>query len=208
MPFVPFEDCVQLTIEGHVDGQLTINDLAFRSSIGPRSAADVFQLANAVGQWYIGFMVTLLNEAWIGSRVTAKGLTNQNGLTAEVSLLGNDGAITGEAAPNNCSMCVSFRTGAAGRSNRGRNYIPVLTNSQVSGNMIDSAWAADVVAAYAMLTFPASVDVLPGGWIWVVLSRFSGGVERTVGQFTEINNVLVSDLVVDSQRRRLPGRGR
>lgn len=208
MPFVPFEDCVQVTIQGHVDGQLTVNDLAFRSSTGPRSLADVNALATAIESWYDGGMAGLLNEAWAGSLITAKGLTNPNGLIVEHDFSYSVGGVSGEAAPNNCSMCVSFRTGLSGRSFRGRNYVPVLTNSQVTGNMIDSAWATSVVNEYAALVFPASVGVLPGGWEWVVLSRFAGNVERTTGVFTEITNVLVTDLVVDSQRRRLPGRGR
>jgi len=208
MPFVPFEDCVKVTIEGHVDSQLVINDLAFRSSTGPRSAADVLALITALRDWWDGSMNPLLNVAYLGSRITGKGLTNAVGLVLELAMNGNDGQVSGEAAPNNCTMAVSFRTGLAGRSNRGRNYVPCLTNSEVTGNVIDGAFIANVIAAYAQLVFPANVGVIPGGWEWVVLSRFSGGVERTVGVFTEITSVTVADNIVDSQRRRLPGRGR
>lgn len=208
MPFVPFEDCVQVTIQGRVDGQLTVNDLAFRSSTGPRTLADVNALVAAIGVWYDSSIATRLNEAWSGLVLTGKGLTNPNGLEVTQDFSATVGQISGEAAPNNCSMCVSFRTGLSGRSFRGRNYVPVLTNSEVTGNMIDATWAAAIVAAYNDLTFPANIGILPGGWEWVVLSRFAGGVERSVGVFTEITNVLVTDLVVDSQRRRLPGRGR
>jgi len=114
--------------------------------------------------------------------------------------------VTGEAAPNNCSMAVSFRTAVSGRSNRGRNYVPVLTNSQVSENLIDSSWAQDVVNAYSELLFGGGA--LPAGWVWVVVSRFTGGLPRTVGTFNEIFSVLVTDLIVDSMRTRLPGRGK
>lgn len=207
MPFIPFEDCVTVTVQGQVDGQLTINDLSFRSSTGPRSLADVQALVAAVGVWYDSSIASRLNEAWTGLRLTGKGLTNPNGLIVVQDFTATVGQIAGEAAPNNCTMAVSFQTGLSGRSFRGRNYVPCLTNSQVTGNYIDSTWAQSIVDAYSDLTFPANIGILPGGWEWVVLSRKSGGVDRSVGVFTEITNVVVTDLVVDSQRNRLPGRG-
>jgi len=206
MAFIPVPDCVHIKIEGRVDNQTTINDLYFRSTIGPRSASDVNGLNNTIAGWYMTNMAPLLNEAWTGVKATARGLSNVVGFTAESSMLGSVGGVTGEAAPNNCSMAVSFRTGLAGRSNHGRNYVPCLTNSQVIGNTIDSDWANDVLGAYGLLIFP-SVDI-PSGWIWVVVSRFTGGAPRLTGTFQEIISVNVSDLIVDSMRTRLPGRGR
>lgn len=206
MAFIPVPDCVQITIEGSLDGQQTINDLYFRSSIGPRSAADVSALAAAIAGWVVGFYAPLLNVAWLGRKVTARGLSNVDGFTAEVSLLANDGAVAGEAMPNNVSMAVSFRTGSAGRSSHGRNFVPALSDVNVDGNNIDSTWAQSVVDAYSELVFPGTV--LPGGWVWVVVSRFTNNEPRSEGTFKEILTVSVTDLIVDSMRSRLPGRGR
>lgn len=206
MPFVPVPDCVQCKIEGRIDGQQTINDLYFRSTTGPRSAADVQALSDAIAIWYGDTMAPLLNEGWSAVRVTSMGLSSPTPFVAESTMTGVVGGVSGEAAPNNCTMCVSFRTGLGGRSNRGRNYVPCLTNSQVVGNLIDAGWAADIVAGYNALVFPTSV--LPSGWIWVVVSRVSGGVERVEGVFHEVFSCLVGDLIVDSMRTRLPGRGR
>lgn len=206
MPFIPVPDCVHAKIEGQVDGQTTLNNIYFRSTIGARSAADVLALANAISDWYSGSVVPLLNIAYLGRRVSVRGLTNALGFTAEVSMLGDDGAITGEALPNNCSMAVSFRTGLAGRSNHGRNYVPVMSDSEVNGNVIDTGFATSIVDAYSELIFPSTA--IPDGWIWVVVSRFVGGEPRTEGVFQEIMSVQVSDLIVDSMRSRLPGRGR
>jgi hypothetical protein len=42
---------------------------------------------------------------------------------------------------------------------------------------------------------------------WVVVSRFSGGVERVTGVTTPVVQAAYHDLNLDSQRRRLTGRG-
>jgi len=42
---------------------------------------------------------------------------------------------------------------------------------------------------------------------WVVVSRFHDNAPRTAGVVSFINAATVVDATVDSQRRRLPGRG-
>jgi hypothetical protein len=77
-------------------------------------------------------------------------------------------------------------------------------------NQIDSATAAAFVDAYSLL-LDFGQDI---GASWVVVSRFSGvdangdPIPRAAGVTTPITSVLVVDNIVDSQRRRLPGRGR
>lgn len=206
MAFIPVPDCVQCQVEGSLDGQQTINNLYFRSTIGPRSSADVIALAQSIADWYATFMLVLLNVAWLGRQVKARGLTNEFGFVAAVSMLTSDGVLSGECLPNNVSMAVSFRTNLAGRSNHGRNYVPALSDTIVDGNNIDSTWAQSVVDAYSELVFPSAS--LPSGWIWVVVSRYLNNEPRAEGIFQEIMSVQVTDLVVDSMRSRLPGRGR
>lgn len=203
--FQPAPDCVQITIEGSLDGQLTINDLFFRSQIGPRTAAEVNTLNLAISGWYAASVATQLNHNWEGRVSKARGLSTPNPFVGLSSMVGVTGGGAGDQLPNNCSMAVHFGTGAAGRSRQGRNYVPVLDRDDVVGNFIDSGWAAGIVTAYEELLFPGSI--VPDGWIWVVVSRMQGGVRPAEAQFHEISSVSVVDLVVDSQRRRLPGRG-
>jgi len=206
MTFIPVPDVAHIRIEGRVDSQQTINDLYFRHTTGPMAATDLNALAFAIATWNGNSYAPLLNEAWTGVQVAGRDLTSVNSFVSSQGITGQAGGVTGEAAPNNCSMAVSFRTAVSGRSNRGRNYVPVLTNSQVSENLIDSSWAQDIVNAYSELLFGGGA--LPAGWVWVVVSRFTGGLPRTVGTFNEIFSVLVTDLIVDSMRTRLPGRGK
>lgn len=204
MAFIPVENTAQVRMEGRVDNQQVINDLYFRHTTGAIAAADLLALNTAISSWNVGQLMTILNEAYSGVACHARDLTTAIGFTSDVPMSGT-GGVSGEAAPNNCTMAVSFRTSLSGRSNRGRNYVPCLTNSQVTGNNIDTTWAQSVVDAYAQLLFGGGA--LPAGWVWVVVSRFTGGLPRVAGTFQEVFSVLVTDLVVDSQRRRLPGRG-
>jgi len=206
MLFIPVPDTAQIRIEGRVDGQQTINDLYFHHTTGPIAASDLNALTLAIAIWNGNSYAPLLNEAWTGVQVTGRDLTSQVGFTSVSGITGQQGGVTGEAAPNNCSMAVSFRTAFSGRSNRGRNYVPVLTNSEVTENTIDTTFQLDVVNAYKELIFGGGA--LPAGWIWVVVSRFTGGLPRTTGVFNEVFNVLVTDSIVDSMRTRLPGRGK
>lgn len=206
MAFIPVVDTAHVRIEGSVDSQETINDLYFRRTTGAITSADLLALVNAMETWVEDNLAPQLNEAWSGRKVVGRDLTLVNGFVAEASLTGIVGGIAGEAAPNNCTIAVSFRTALSGRNYRGRNYVPVLTNSQVTGNLVDSGWALTIAGVYQELLFPSTV--LPDGWIWVVVSRFIDNLPRLTGVFTEIQSVVFTDLVVDSQRRRLPGRGK
>lgn len=203
--FQPAPDCVQVTVEGSLDGQLTINDLFFRSTIGPRTAPDVVALTAAIAGWWGDSIATRINHNWSGRVAKGRGLSSANPFVALVSMVGSDGQISGDQLPNNCSMAVHFGTGLSGRSFSGRNYIPVLSRSDVVGNFVDADWASSIVNAYSDLIFPG--PIVPDGWIWVVVSRVQGGVRPAEALFHEILSTSVVDLVVDSQRRRLPGRG-
>jgi len=204
MAFIPVENTAHVRIENRVDGQQVINDLYFRHSTGAIAAADLLALVTAIGSWFTGTYLPLLNIACVAVAVHGRDLTTVIGSTADVGITG-EGGVDQEAAPNNCTMAVSFRTSLSGRSNRGRNYVPCLSNGEVTGNNISSTFATDVVNAYSELLFGGGA--LPAGWVWVVVSRFTAGAPRVVGTFQEVFSVLVTDLIVDSQRRRLPGRG-
>lgn len=206
MAFIPVENTAHILIQGHVDNQEVDNDLYFRSQTGAITQASLVTLMNAVHTWWNDNMIPLLNEAYVFGLMRARDLTTQFGFVAEAGFGPVNGGVSGEAAPNNCTMAVSFRTAFAGRAFRGRNYVPCLTNSEVNENTIDATFSANVVSAYNQLV--AGNPSQPAGWVWVVVSRQFNGVPRTVGVFNEIFNVLVTDNIVDSQRRRLPGRGK
>lgn len=108
------------------------------------------------------------------------------------------------ASPGNVALCVSFRTVFRGRSFRGRNFVPGIPSDQITGNTVATGVVEAIESAYNVLRVEhtASIDGQ-----WGVVSRFSLGAPRVAGVFTPITTIVVVDANVDSQRRRLTGRG-
>jgi hypothetical protein len=115
------------------------------------------------------------------------------------------GSGTADPLPNNVALCVSFRTEGRGRSARGRNYISGHAETSLSGNTFNATVSNGIRDAYEELL---DATTYTGSWTWVVLSRFEDGVARAAGLVQPVTAVVLTDTTVDSQRRRLPGRGR
>jgi outer membrane lipoprotein SlyB len=213
MVFVPVANVAAIQIVGSIDSQETVNDLYFVSTAPPISQTTLQTLVSSIATWVIGNLAAQLNEAWNGDFVSGRDLTSQFSFIASSALGGVAGGITGEPAPNNVTSNITFGTSLAGRNNHGSNRIPALSNSLISVNTIDSGWQDAVATAYALLIAPSIT--LPGGWTWVVVSRFSGTdpltgkpIPRIAGVFHEIFSCYFTDQIVDSQKTRLPKHGR
>lgn len=117
-----------------------------------------------------------------------------------------NGSINATPMPGNVSFCVTLQTGLAGRSQRGRIYMPGLTTTTVGNtplnNTVTTAYANGCVASLNALI--AQVAALGAGYALVVTSFRSGGAWRANGQNSVILNAAYADLFVDSMRRRLP----
>ena len=109
------------------------------------------------------------------------------------------GAYTGTAAPANAAGVISWRTGVASRSGRGRTYICGVSQTAVTGSIFTSTWL-NVAAVFATVV---AAFTNSGG--------FLTPIRLHVASFThEYSNAVTSFIVdnyVDSQRRRLIGRG-
>lgn len=105
--------------------------------------------------------------------------------------------------PSNVTLAFTRRTALRGRSFRGRIYWPGLCESDVTQNTVASALVAQIVNALLAMNV---VTTTLGNWEQVVVSRVSNGVERATGLATPVTT-WGSDGIVDSMRRRLPGRG-
>lgn len=133
------------------------------------------------------------------------------GVAGGVALLHNvaapqNGSEVGISLPNSVTCVVSMRTPFAGRSFRGRIYHIGLGEGTVTGNSVAPAHLILMLAAYSqLLEFPVGIMETP--WRPGVLSYYANNALRSVPVFTPATN-FTSDGVIDSQRRRLPGRGR
>lgn len=206
MAFQPAPGVIGVTIEGRDVQQMTINTLSFFQNGADPTVGDCQAINNLISSWYITEMLPLLCDVLTMLRVTSKNLYVNGGARATLSMAGNQGGVATEQAPNLVSAVVSWDTGQSGKSSHGRNYIPALPNSAIDTNNLDPAFITAVVAAYSELLPGGAFDAAP--YYWSVLSRVSGGIVMANAIAVPVQNVYFTDDVVDSQRRRGPGRGR
>jgi len=205
MAFIPVANTAQLDIIYTCDSQRVENTLYARFSTAP-DATQIADLAAAVKAAWIDNIMPLLSSTVSLIAVEASDLTSASGpQTIDTGGLPEAGGVTSRAMPSNVALCVSFRTGLRGRSFRGRNYLPGMSSDAVSEgvNEVNAAYQTSIRNAY--LAVQLTIEGV--GAEWVVVSRYADGSPRTAGVATPITNVVFTDNVVDSQRRRLPGRG-
>lgn len=203
MPFVPVPFGYQVNVRMRLQDQLVENVFGVRSDDGstPLNMSDI---ANAFLEWWATSLAPQVSDQLILHEIQVRDLTTED---AGSYLLIPEGTVTGTAsggsAPNNVAFCVTAKTAAVGRSARGRTYIPGVPKGLITISTVNSGWASDVVAAMNdLLDFLTAINA-----VIVVISRIHAGVERLVGVMTVVVRYSAFDMTVDSQRRRLPGRG-
>lgn len=102
------------------------------------------------------------------------------------------------------TFALKFSTGLSGRSYRGRMYWPALTNNVVIDNLLDAGYAASIRDAVADMFADIESD---SGDAHVIASYMNDCEWRTTGVATPVTGYSYVDLNLDSQRRRLSGRG-
>lgn len=116
--------------------------------------------------------------------------------------------LSGSAAagpmPNNVSVATKLLTGLTGRSRRGRKFFAGLDAAYIAAGsqQITPALQTGLQTAFTQLI----TDLTEEAMVWVVNSIISNGVPRLVGLNTPIIGTL-TNVVLDSMRRRLPERG-
>lgn len=205
MAFIPVPDVAQVNLRYTLAGQQVENTLYFLFPSTPGSA-DLLDLATYCRGWRDVSLKPIQGSHCLLREVYAVSLTSATAPTATyVESPAEPGDYTGTPLPNNVTIAVSFRTEGRGRSSRGRNFALGLTETALSstlGQTVQSTYEADLIAAYQEL-----IDTPPTDLTWVVVSRYTDGAPRTTGIYIPITSVILTDTTIDSQRRRLPGRG-
>lgn len=201
VPFVPSPLVVEAELLYLLDGQQMENTLYFQLAATP-TILTMAALASDLHAWWADQIAPQTTAALTLRGIKVTSLESETAPAFELPLAVT-GAESSPPLPNNVTFVVKFLTGGRGRSSRGRNYIVGLMESQVTGNTVASSTRAAFVAAYNDLR---DSGTMPNG-TWGVYSRRHDLAWRTEGLFQEITGVAVTDDIVDSQRRRLPGRG-
>lgn len=210
MPFVPVANTALVEVRMQYDSQKVENTLWVENeSLWDESL--MTGLCNNIRDWWEGSLSPSLSSLVSLREVVATDQTSETAIQVVVGGGGLLGAVGDAALPGNVSLAVSFHTGLRGRAYRGRNYIVGIPEGKRDGiSKVLPSYGDDLIAAYSGLITAA----LGPGQTWVVVSRFSGisgspprPTPRIAGVTTPVTSVTLADLGLDSQRRRLPGRG-
>jgi len=204
MDFVPVPDGALVELVGQLDGQVCENTLWFQNS-ADFGASDLLDLGNGVIEWWRDQMAPGISDQVTITGANVTDMRTQTGPGVFVlpsTPLAGEG--TSPPAPNNVALCISFRTAFRGRSARGRNYIYGLQENQYTKSRVDAGVTDFFQDAYAVMV---GGGTLVPGWEWCVVSRITAGNPRTSALVRPVIAAVVVDPVLDSQRRRLPGRG-
>jgi hypothetical protein len=184
-------------------GQDVVNTLWFRKFPGGFSESDLGDLNTDLIDWWDTNVSPSLSSNLSLVEVTS---TDQSSSSAPsvVTMTAVPGGLTGEAGPGSNCITIKFTTNERGRSGRGRNYISGLREVDVNGNTYDAGRISELVAGYDLLR---TAPLLSGAAVWNVVSHFTAGSARESGYAIPITGVSVADNAIDSQRRRLTGRG-
>lgn len=204
MEFIPVEDTLRVSVVGEQSGQIVVNTYHVRATT-PWTPIEALGVGGIFAGWLATELAPLQTSELTWEKIVLRDLTEQNGLSVEyTATFPIPGGYSGDPAlPNNVTVAVKWGTGYSGRSYRGRTYHLGMTSDQVVDNNITTAARAALKDAYQAL-----IDVITlGGYELVVCSLYTDKLPRSLGLTTPINEVSVNP-VVDSQRRRLPTRGK
>jgi hypothetical protein len=207
MPFIPAPLCARVEMHMSNAGQQIENVWHVQSTGAEWDVTSLALLADTFATWFSDtFRPCIPSSVWLVD-VKATALHSADADTYTSVL--NSG-VTGTGAnplPNNVSFAVHKVCAGRGRSNQGRVYLPAVSRDEVvATNQINATFAGVLVAAFSALR--DAVAAASTDWFLAVVSFFTANAPRAAGVPAAILYFVARDLILDTQRRRLPGRGR
>lgn len=185
------------------DNQRVENVFHVRKNEGADSP-DLPLIATAFDAWHENYLVPLQSNSLKLREIYVVDITTPTSPAhTEPILPARAGARSSASLPNSVTLAVSLRTAQRGRSHRGRSYVLGLCEDQIALNQVDPATVTLYLVAYEQLR----QDLITAGHELVVTSFYTAGAPRASGLSTDVTSISIVDDVVDTQRRRLPGRG-
>jgi hypothetical protein len=187
---------MKLIIGGSADGQAVLNVLHYKYTGASVTGASLDAFITAWRTAHLAQWLAVHGSNYVVSYITATDISTLTGNTAtQLLTTGNAGTGGSVCAPLNVAFSVSWRTGVVGRRNRGRTYLGGLPTGHIAGDGVDSGLLS-------------SIATLAAG---IMGQTFTGGYDFAVTSVADVLSKVVTsailDLVLDSMRNRLPGRG-
>jgi hypothetical protein len=202
-PFIPAADTAVVRMIYQTPGGEAMNVLHFSNPSG-WSSSSLLDLCTAVDDsWETNFRDAASVDITL-KEVTAQDVSVEEGAGNSLVVL-SSGTAASPVLPSNVTLAISFRSGFAGRSRRGRMFFVGLYEAAVTGDQLTAGGQAAMIGRAQ--DFFADIATAVPDTQHVVVSYCHDGAWRTEGLVTPITSYLV-DNTTDSMRKRLLGRGR
>jgi len=205
MAFIPAPATVKCELNYTASGQRVQNTLWVYDISDSWSATKMSLLAAQLILWWETELAPLTSNGVVLEEVAVTDWSADTAPSIAVTAIDAVGDLTSPIMPLNVTVTTTFKTAGRGRSSRGRNYFVGLTEGQCLGNQVTATVVDDIRAAYSALS--TYLETADPDLRHVVVSFISDGEERTSGLAQEVTSYANADNNVDSQRRRLTGRG-
>jgi len=177
-----------------------VNVLGFHKP-GDYDQTDIDNLADAVDSAVGSNGLPIFHVGLTYLDTIVRGLNSIVDLTSTNSDSTGVGTGASLALPNSTAFVVTLRSGLAGRSARGRVYLPGLgTSNMFDTNTVSTTYAAAAVSYITTIQAAASAF----SWDLAILSRFTAGAMRPSGVYYKVTDIVARNRLVDTQRGRLP----
>jgi len=203
MTFQAVPNAAQVNVVASLDGTLCVNTYYFTHAAS-WGMTELQALADAIDSVVGSNMLPIMSPNYDYLRTEARDLRTPIAILTTSDTNAGPGSKTGFPQANNVALSVKRSSGLTGRGARGRVYIPVTTNGNLSApNLISDAFHDAVLGLLDSFTdIAADID-----WTAVIVSRTGPGTSPAAAVVYTLVEWIIVNYVVDSMRRRLPGRG-
>jgi hypothetical protein len=204
-PFIPAPNCASVELIYATYGEIIENTFSIEKG-SPFTLSDLQDLRDLFKTWDEDYWESGRCASNSLIRIKTRALDSNSSPVEDYTMpTPNPGTISGDSFPLNVSFCFRLTTGLAGRSYRGRIFLPGVSLASVgpTPNQLQLASATGYVGVFEQLKTALDAADLT----WVVLSYRNNKTWRTTAVATPITGISYFDLNLDSQRRRLSGRG-
>jgi hypothetical protein len=202
MAFIPVHGVAEVQMI-FSDGSNQMENTYYAFSDAGWNEASLLALAADFAAWDLAGAREMRSNTVGLIKVICRDLTTETAPTVEIPVTPTQyGALESAVMPGNVTLAIKRSGSLSGRSYRGRIYWIGLTETQCTANRISDSSRNAILGYLDDLTDTlAGSDILLG-----VVSRYTAGAPRTTGVFTSTPH-WSADVDLDSQRRRLNGRG-
>jgi hypothetical protein len=197
MAFVALPGVVQVEARFTLFGQQIENVYHVGGLSSPATLADMTTIAGIFNVAIGGNLMPEMSADLLFREVFVRDLSEAGGAEFTLATIPAQAGGSGtEAAPSNAAFCVSLRTARGGRRYRGRKYFSGLPRTLITADVVNTTLADQLVAFLTDL-----IEVIN------TAGFFLGIVSKVLETITPVISASAFDLNIDSQRRRLVGRG-